>query len=116
LEFRKLPIEKQVEFYLIRATNSHPQDRRFANDIAARGEESLPYLLERLEKEPEDYRRNHIIWIFQQIHVITIDLRNRKDVIGALERAVDKMKDPYSKERSDATLQFIKEFTPEHAK
>jgi hypothetical protein len=112
LEFRKLPIEKQVEFYLIRASNSHPADRSFADDIAVRGEDVLPYLLERLEKEPEDYRRNHIIWIFRQIHVNTIDLRNRKEVIDALERAVEKMKGPSFKERSQATLEFIKEFTP----
>jgi hypothetical protein len=116
LEFRKLPIEKQVEFYLIRATNSHPWDRSFADDIAARGEDALPYLLERLEKEPEDHRRADIIWIFRQIHVDTIDLRNRKEVIDALERAVEKMKDLYWKESSQAPLEFIKEFTPEHTK
>ncbi len=116
LEFRKLPIEKQVDFYLIRASNSHPSDRSFADDIAARGEDAIPYLLERLEKEPEDYRKEHIIWIFRQIHVNAIDLRNRKEVIDALGRIVEEMKDPYWRESSQATLEFIKEFTPEHAK
>jgi hypothetical protein len=116
LEFRKLPIEKQVEFYLIRAANSHPSDRSFANDIAERGEDAFPYLLELLEKEPEDYRRYHIIWIFRQIHVNTLDLRNRKEIIDALERAVEKMKDPDWRVDSQAVLEFIKEFTPEHAK
>jgi hypothetical protein len=116
LEFRKLPIEKQVEFYLIRASNSHPWDRGFADDIAAHGEGALPYLLERLEKEPKDYRRDDIIWIFRQIHVNTIDLRDRKEVIDALERSVAKMEDPYWKESSQSTVEFIKEFTPEHAK
>jgi hypothetical protein len=116
LEFRKLPIEKQVEFYLIRASHSHPSDLSFADDIAARGEDAIPYLLERLEKEPEDYRKEHIMWIFQQIHVNAIDLRNRKEVIDALERVVEKMKDPFWKESSQTTLQFIKEFTPKHAK
>lgn len=115
-EFRKLPIEKQVDFYLIRAANSHPWDKSFADDIAVRGEDAIPYLLERLEKEPEDRRRDNIVWIFRQIHVNTIDLRNRKEVIGALEKTVEKMKDPYWKESSQATVEFIKEFTPEYAK
>jgi hypothetical protein len=116
LEFRKLPIEKQVDFYLIRASNSHPWDKSFADDIAVRGENAIPYLLERLEKEPEDRRRDDIVWIFRQIYVNTIDLRNRKEVIDALESAAEKMKDPYWKESSQATLEFIKEFTPKHAK
>src|SRR5262245_5417191 len=87
--FRKLPIEKQVDFYLLRATFSHPPDTSFADDIALQGEKVIPYLLEQLKKEPVDHRRHYIIYVFERIHVNSVDLRENKEVIGALEQSVN---------------------------
>lgn len=114
-EFRKLPLEKQVDFYLLRVSFSHPPDSSFAEDIAIRGEDALPYLLERLQKEPEDFRKEHIILVFREIHLNTVDLRYKKDVLSNLEGAVEQMKDAEWKKMAQGSVNFIKEFAPKYA-
>lgn len=112
-KFRKLSLDRQVDYHLIKM-NFHPPDPRFAKDIAMRGEEAIPYLIERLEAESKDYRKNDILVIFEALHVNSVDLRERKEVIGKLEKVVDQMSDPDWKSMSQKRVQFIKTFTPKY--
>src|SRR5262245_26784470 len=73
--FEMLPLEKQVDFYLFRALHSHPNDTSFAKNIASGSEKVIPYLLERLRSEKQDYNKRFLIEIFQEIHMRTVDLR-----------------------------------------
>jgi len=113
--FRKLPIEKQVDFYLLRADYSHPFDTSFADDIAILGDEVTPYLLERLKKESIDYRKRFIIFVFEQIHRNTIDLRGEKEVIDSLEHTVNQIEDSEWRRMSQKSVQFIKNAAPKYA-
>lgn len=113
--FREMSIDKQLDYYLQRATYSHPSDTSFADDIALRGEQAVPYLLIRLQKESEDYRKHYIILVFRQIHTNSVDLRKRNDLIATIIGQVEQMHNPSWKERAKNTIQFIKDTAPKYA-
>lgn len=50
IEFRKLPIEKQLEIYLVAMSRSHPPNREFADDIAEQRENIIPFLIEKIKE------------------------------------------------------------------
>jgi hypothetical protein len=112
-KFKKLPLDKQVDFHLV-MMRFHPPDMGYAFDIAAEGEKTLPYLIERLEREKEDYRKADIMFIFEAIHASSVDLRERSEVLVALNNVVGQMSNPVQKKVCEASLQFIKEHQPKH--
>lgn len=113
--FEGLPLEKQVDFYLIRALHSHPSDTSFAESIAKRGETVIPYLLERLHSEKKDYNKQFLIRIFEEIHFLTVDLRKRQDVIEPLEDSIKQITNSREKEEAQSSLEFIKTHVPRYA-
>lgn len=113
--FRQLPIDKQIDFYLLRVAYSHPPDTSFASDIAHQGERAISHLLARLEMESDDHRKVFIIWALEQIHTDTVDLRNKPEVIKALEMAVDKMGQSDWKSMAQRSMKHIKQFAPKYA-
>src|SRR5438128_8005098 len=53
-EFRKLPLDKQVEMYRY-AMYREPPDLKYSDFLASNGKEAIPYLLQRLREEESDY-------------------------------------------------------------
>ena len=112
-KFKKLPLEKQVDFHLV-MMGYHPPDMGYAFDIAAEGEKTLPYLIERLEKEKEDYRKNDILFIFEALQIKSVDLRKKEEVLAALRQVIDKMDNPSQKKIAENSLQSIKGHEPKY--
>lgn len=56
-EFRKYPLEKQIDIHLTAATYFRPPKFGFSYDIAARGQEAIPALLSRLKTDSAEAHR-----------------------------------------------------------
>ena len=114
-EFEKLALEKQVDFYLLRSLNSHPSDSSLGEIIAKKGEEAIPYLIERLRTEDKDYNKQFLIKIFVQMHTNIVDLRKRQDVIEVIEDSIKQIKSSHEKDLSQLSLNYIKATIPRYA-
>ena len=92
-EFKKLSIDKQIDYYLL-DRNREPPDLSFADDIASQGRAVIPALLKRLREEKAEYRQEAIVNIFEDMNRHYLDLRDDKEVIDALKDAIARMEDP----------------------
>ena len=110
-EFRYFPIERQVDYYLYKMC-AEPPGRDFVQDIAIRGEEVIPYLIKRIQKESNDYQKYDMLIIFQDMQVYSVDLRHRRDVMDSLDLIVSQMKDSSSKKMGEDTIKFIRNYDP----
>lgn len=91
-EFKKLSIEKQIDYCLL-DRNREPPDLSFADDIASQGRAVIPALLKRLRDEKAEYRQEAIVNIFEDMNRHYVDLRSDKEVLGAIKEAIEKMED-----------------------
>jgi len=91
-EFKKLSIDKQLDYYLL-DRNREPPDLSFADDIASQGREVIPALLKRLREEKAEYRQEAIVHIFEDMNRRYLDLRDDREVIDALKETIAKMED-----------------------
>jgi hypothetical protein len=107
-EFKKLPVDKQIEFYLYSRTGEPPRPD-FDYALASEGAKVIPTLLQRLRSEPAEYRQVDMILLFELMNREYIDLKNDKVVIGGIEEVVAKMKDSSWKGMAQKSLTAIKE-------
>ena len=90
-EFKKLSIDKQIDYYLL-DRNREPPDLSFADDIAGQGRVVIPALLKRLREEKAEYRQQALILIFEDMNRYA-DLRAEREVIDTLKETIAKMED-----------------------
>jgi hypothetical protein len=107
-EFKKLPIDKQIDYYLFDRSRE-PPDFSFAYDIASQGAKVIPPVLKRLRDEPAEYRQVDLILLLEFITTQYVDLENDKEVIITIEEIVGKMKDPDWKRMAEKSLAAVKE-------
>ena len=107
-EFRKLPIDKQIEFYLYSSSGEPPRPK-FDVALASQGRTVVPQLLQRLRNEPAEYRQLDLILLFELMNSRYVDLKNDKEVIGTIQEVVAKMKDPDWKRMAEKSLAAINE-------
>jgi hypothetical protein len=106
--FKKLPLEKQYELYIHQMTKMHPPDLSFADDIAQRGYEAVPFLKNKLELEKEELVQESILLVFESmVKYQHMDLKSDKELMKLIEDKVSKMKYPYSKKFSEEHLKVI---------
>ncbi len=91
-EFKKLSIDKQIDYYLF-DRDREPPDLRFADDIARQGTTVIPALLKRLREEHAEYRQEAIVKILEAMSRKYVDLRTNQEVIDAIKEAIAKMED-----------------------
>lgn len=106
-EFKKMPIEKQIDIYLLSMTRE-PPDLGFEDALASQGRTVIPPLLERLRKEPEEYRQSDLIYVFEVMNRKYLSLKEEKDVITSIENVVARMNHPTWKGRSKKALDIIR--------
>jgi hypothetical protein len=106
-EFRRFPIDKQIDFYLY-SMNREPPDTSFADDIARRGKEVIPFLLARLQNERAEYRQYDIIFIFEVMHRNHNSLGDEEEAIRTIEEVVARMRDSYWRRMAQRSLDVIK--------
>lgn len=86
-----------------------PPLTRYATYLGDNGEEVLPFLLRRLEVEKSDTAKSHLIYAFKEIHLRHYSLRNQKETIESLEKAISNMADGYPKTECAEYFKTIKE-------
>lgn len=106
-QFQSYPIEKQVSVYLCMARREAP-DLGLAESIAKQGESVIPYLVERLKSEPDEYDQRKIILIFEVLSE-NGHLRAKQDVLTCIREVVSSMKDAGHKEIAVERLQAIEQ-------
>ncbi len=104
-EFKSYPLEKQFGLYSC-GMRIEPPQMGFAWVIARRGEEAIPFLVDKLNNEKSEPKQKDIILIFdamsQEGH-----LHDRQDVIDLIRRIVSDMKLKNIKEWSEDMLNNI---------
>lgn len=98
--------EEQLELYLCGMYQEPPTD--FSSIIADKGEEVIPFLLERLKTEKSETRQDLFIRIFEGL-AIKKRLHGRQDVFDELKRIVSAMKSEEIKRTSEQRLKFIED-------
>lgn len=105
-EFRKLPLDDQVDMYVY-AMYREPPDKLYVDFLASNGKEVIPYLLRRLEVEKGDYARTALIRVFRDMHQKYYNLQAEHDVAAALRRESAKIKDASWREESEGYIDSI---------
>lgn len=106
-EFSKLPLDKQVDFHFY-AMSREPPDVQLGIWIAQRGDTVIPQLLQRLEQEPEDYRKEKLVLIFQQMQTYNYaNLTKSEKTIERLKNVAAEMKDARWKRIADDYIKSI---------
>lgn len=105
-QMMKMPIDKQIDFHLY-AMRRHPADKRFAEDIAAQGENVVPDVIRRFRNEEKDYRKTDILYILVEI-CRTKKCEEDKELIAKVSNGISLMKDEIQKNYALKTLSFIK--------
>ena len=107
IEFRKYPLEKQIDIHLVAATYFRPPKFGFSYDIAAQGKEAIPVLLSRLKADSSEAYRGPIIYVFRVMVKFYYDFRDEKEVMDTLKTVVSSMKDQFYREESERLLKEI---------
>lgn len=78
-----------------------PPDLGLAREISERGEEAIPFLLEKLASAKSEGDQHDLIYIFELMSREGL-LREKRDVVTAIADTVDGMKvEPVKKEAAD---------------
>lgn len=62
-ELRKMPIERQLDFYIAGVTLIHPPRIDLGLEIGEQGPAILPALFDRLRREKHGYIKSNLVWI-----------------------------------------------------
>jgi hypothetical protein len=104
-KFRTYPLEKQLDVYLC-AMHVEPPDMGLANEIAERGDSTIPAVMQKLKTSETEIDQEDLIYLLEVMSERGL-LRGRKDVIAAIAQAIDSMKISQVKQRSEERLKKI---------
>ena len=104
-DFRSYPIDKQLDVYLC-AIKVEPPDESFANDIADRGTEAIPFVVAKLKSAKSEVEQESLIHVLEVLSDRGY-LRNRKDVVAEISNVIDSMRISQIRESSLESLKKI---------
>lgn len=107
-EFKKLPLDKQVDMYIY-AMYSEPPDKIYVDYLASNGKDVIPHLLRRIEDEKGDYARTALVHVFRDMHRKYYNLRDEPEIIATLKRESAKIRDDLWREESENYVKYILE-------
>jgi hypothetical protein len=107
-EFKKYPLEQQIEIYLY-AMQREPPSTQFARFLASNGKKVIPLLLKRLKEEKRDDVKVDLIRVLADMHTDHCSLKDEKEVIETISVVISGMRDPLYKEWSERELKKILE-------
>jgi len=108
VEFKKLPMDKQVDMYLY-AMYREPPDTKYVDYLASNGKEVIPSLLQRLEGEKRDSAKAMLIDVFQTMNEEYYSLKNEVELIRKLRVESAKIKDAFWRGESEKSIEDILE-------
>ena len=90
VEFRNYSIERQLNIYPC-GRSERPPDRSLAYIIAERGDEAIPFIVDRLRSETDEGNQDNLIFILE---IMSYDghLRGKQDVIEQIRRVIFAMR------------------------
>lgn len=104
-EFRAYSLHQQLDVYLC-AMKTEPPNSSLAYDIADKGEQAIPALLNKLKAAKSEVDQDNLIYVLEVMSDRKY-LRGRKDVIVEISNVIDSMKISQIKERSLERLKKI---------
>lgn len=108
-EFKKYPLEQQVDIYIYAMQGVEPPLTEFAGFLASNGKKIIPLLLERLKDVKNDRIRYYFIRVFDEIHMNHCSLKDEQEVIQAIRDVISEMKDPSYRHLCELYLKTILE-------
>ncbi len=84
-ELRRLPHDKQLDYYFAGINYTHPPAFGLAHPIAEQGKAVLPFLLESLKEEKDERKKSGIIFILKIMHSNYYDLKGEKEAINLIK-------------------------------
>lgn len=108
-EMKKLPPDKQLEYYFAGLNYLHPPAVDLAHPIAEEGEGVLPFLLMSLRKENDESRKADIISIIEVMHTSYYRLTDKQEVISVLKETTAHAKTPRLKMKGKEAQELILE-------
>ena len=105
-EFNKLPLDKQVDMYLV-AMAGEPPNTIYISFLVSNGKAVMPHMLKRLEEEKEDYAKSDLVLAFRDMHRNIYNLHDESEVIFKLRQATQTIKHPFWKEKSKEYIEEI---------
>ncbi|HSE36444.1 MAG TPA: hypothetical protein VLG74_04020 [Blastocatellia bacterium] len=105
VSFETFPPDKQIRIYQC-GMDREPPDIARAYDIADGGEKVVPYLVQSLKAEQNDYAKDNIVYVFE-IMSERDQLRGRHEIIDLIRNIVSNMKSGARKELSKKRLEKI---------
>lgn len=109
-EFKKYPLEKQFDLAVLIYNRTQPPNGLFFSLIASEGERALPFLLDKLKKENDEYTQEHIISIFSKMTVDYYKLDDRKDIFELINTTISSMKNNAIKRTCVIYLEQMEKF------
>ncbi|HEV2827107.1 MAG TPA: hypothetical protein VGW76_05840 [Pyrinomonadaceae bacterium] len=105
MEFGRYTPEKQLDVYLC-AMKAQPPYSSLANQIADRGESSVPLILKRMQEVKSEKEQYDLIYLLEVISERGT-LRGRKDVVAEISQVVDRMQFDVLRQRGLESLKKI---------
>lgn len=105
---RKLPMDKQIDYYLAGMRYMEPPQMGLADDIAKEGKQALPFLVKRLRDEKDEKNQADLIFVFEIMHGRYYKLKDETGVLNLLQQTADNMKDTFQKGRGEEALKYIR--------
>ena len=107
-EFRTYPFDKQYAIYMYSMERRHPPDLSFAYEIAARGKEVVPMLLQKVKETGNEWEQDRIIYVFVAMaRQDSYDVKSDHNLIKTLRATVASMQKETVRENSSRYLAEI---------
>ena len=108
-QFNTYSLEDAYEIYMYGTqVKYHPSGDWLAEPFSLRGDEAVPFLMEKLVETRDDGKNMYIIIIFYQMNWRkTYDVVGDRELMALMESTVNGMKDPYYKDASRWNLMKI---------
>lgn len=105
-QMEKLPVGKQIEYFLAGETYVHPP-LRLGDYVAKRGKEAVPLLVERLKTENSAARKVDILYVLEDMNRYYYNLKDEKEALEVIRGVVTNINDPLHKPRAEQAFESI---------
>lgn len=104
--YEKLSPDKQIKIFLI-GMRQEPPDLYYLDSLAAQGEKAIPFMLDFLDKEENDYNKYNLLRAFKHMHLHYLELSKKQEVIAAIQQSIATIKEPAYKQLSEQISQTL---------
>lgn len=104
-EFRKKPIDEQIDLYLY-AMRTEPPHLGFARYLALNGESMIPHVMSRMVADKDDWNKAHLIHLLRAMAEGNVPVRENAPLIIQVRAQISQMNGPAAM-RAQEDLELI---------